>query len=156
MERQKAGKHEEKSLPKKIITPFGARRNRKVIFVNKWYEQAVEKLNTEKASGGYDRYARAMKDAVCEALTGFCRQDAEFAQAVVQGGNFADCMKAVAKGCGTSISDLEAFRRAVRFYFPGADVKFHMTINLCADVETEVVRQTSQGRPKILNLEDYL
>ena len=126
--------------------------------MNEWYEQAKNKLEAEKKAGSYDRYAGAMKDAVCEALDGFCRQDAEFAQAVVQGGAFADCMKAVAKGCGSSIYDLEAFRRAVRFYFPGADVKFHMTVNLCADVEAEAVatEQTASAAPKILNLDDFL
>ena len=126
--------------------------------MSEWYEQAKNKLEAEKKAGSYDRYAGAMKDAVCEALDGFCRQDAEFAQAVVQGGAFADCMKAVAKGCGSSISDLEAFRRAVRFYFPGADVKFHMTVNLCADVEAEAVatEQTASAAPKILNLDDFL
>ena len=126
--------------------------------MNTWYEQAMKKLASEKNSGNYDRYASIMKDAVCEALEGFCRQDAEFAQAVVQGGAFADCMKEVAKNCGKAISDLEAFRRAVRFYFPGADVKFHMTVNLCADVEAEAAAAApavSNG-PKILNLEDFL
>ena len=126
--------------------------------MNEWYEQAKRKLETERNSGSYDRYASAMKGAVCEALDGFCRQDAEFAQAVAQGGAFADCMKAVAKGCGSSISDLEAFRRAVRFYFPGADVKFHMTVNLCADVEAEAAAtaQAASAAPKILNLDDFL
>ena len=126
--------------------------------MNNWYEQATKKLATEKSSGSYDRYASAMKNAVYEALDEFCRQDAEFAQAVVQGGTFADCMKAVAKSCGSAISDLEAFRRAVRFYFPGADVKFHMTVNLCADVEAEAADAApvvSTG-PKILDLEDFL
>ena len=133
--------------------------------MNEWYEQAKSKLEAEKNSGSYDRYASAMKGAVCEALDGFCRQDAEFAQAVVQGGTFADCMKAVAAdartfGNGHGIPDLEAFRRAVRFYFPGADVKFHMTVNLCADVEAEAetaaaVPVASTG-PKILDLEDFL
>ena len=113
--------------------------------MNEWYEQAKRKLEAERNSGSYDRYASAMKGAVCEALDGFCRQDAEFAQAVVQGGTFSDCMKAVAKGCGSAISDLEAFRRAVRFYFPGADVKFHMTVNLCADVEAPVEQGQKLG-----------
>ena len=46
----------------------------------------------------------------------------------------------------------------MRFYFPGADVKFHMTVNLCADVEAEAaaaVPVASTG-PKILDLEDFL
>lgn len=124
--------------------------------MNEWYEQAAKKLEAEKKSAAYDRYGNAMKEAVCEALDSFCQQDGEFAQAVVQGGTFGDCMKAVAKGCGNSISDLEAFRRAVRFYFPGADVKFHMTINLCADVEIDESGQASEATPKILNLDDFL
>ena len=120
--------------------------------------EALAKLRVEKNSGSYDRYGNAMKNAVCAALEQFCRQDAEFAQAVVQGGTFAECMKTVAKGCGSAISDLEAFRRAVRFYFPGADVKFHMTVNLCADVEAEAAAAAPAARPgpKILDLEDFL
>ena len=66
--------------------------------MNKWYEQAKRKLEAEKGSGSYDRYASAMKGLICEKLCIFCKQDSEFAQAVVQGGPFADCMKAVAKG----------------------------------------------------------
>lgn len=126
--------------------------------MNKWYEQAAKKLKAEKKAGKYDRYASAMKGAVYDALDGFCCQDAEFAQAVVQGGTFEDCMKAVAKNCGNAISDLEAFRRAVRFYFPGADVRFQMSVNLCADVETEAAAaaQAAGAGPKILSLEDFL
>ena len=116
--------------------------------MNEWYEQAKRKLDAERASGKYDKYASAMKSAVCEALDGFCKQDGEFAQAVVQGGSFEDCMKAVAKNCGSSISDLEAFRRAVRFYFPGADVE--------AKAETAAAVPVASTGPKILDLEDFL
>ena len=35
------------------------------------------------------------------------------------------------KGVGSSISDLDAYRRAVQFYFPGADIKMQMSIDLC-------------------------
>ena len=127
--------------------------------MNEWYEQAKRKLESEMKAGKYDRYAGAMKNAVCEALDDFCRQDGEFAQAVVQGGTFEDCMKAVARNCGSSISDLEAFRRAVQFYFPGADVRFQMSVNLCASVEAEdepVPVQTPKTGRKILSLDDFL
>ncbi len=127
--------------------------------MNEWYEQAKRKLEAERNSGSYDRYASAMKGLICEKLCIFCKQDSEFAQAVVQGGAFADCMKTVAKGCGgTSLPDEEAIRRAVRFYFPVATVKFHMELNLCGDVEAEAaaaVPVASTG-PKILDLEDFL
>lgn len=125
-----------------------------------WKEQALEKLKAERASASYDKYAKIMQAQVHGALVDFCRQDEEFAQAVVQGGTFEECMKAVAKNCGSGISDLEAFRRAVRFYFPGADVKFHMTVNLCADVEAEAevaaAAPVASTGPKILDLEDFL
>ena len=95
----------------------------------------------------------------CQAMNEWYEQaKSKLAQAVAQGGTFADCMKAVAKSCGSAISDLEAFRRAVRFYFPGADVKFHMTVNLCADVEAEAAAAApvASTGPKILDLEDFL
>lgn len=96
-------------------------------------EQAKEKLTvTSKASLGV--YESAMLPAVRNALISFCEQDEEFAQAVAQGGDFADCMKAVAHGVGSSISDIEAYRKAVQFYFPGADIHMNMSIDLCASV----------------------
>ena len=98
--------------------------------MNEWSNQAKKKLDSEAKAGKYDRYAAAMKSAVHDALVSFCEQDEEFAQAIVQGGTFEDCMKAVAKNCGNAISDLEAYRRAVRFYFEGADVQFQMKIEL--------------------------
>ena len=129
------------------------------IVMNEWYMRAKKKLETEWKTGQYSRYAAAMKDAVLEALDAFCRQDGEFAQAVVQGGTFEDCMKAVARNCGNAISDLEAFRRAVQFYFPGADVQFQMSVNLCASVENEEpvpqMPVPKAGR-KIISLADFL
>ena len=94
-----------------------------------WYEQAEKRLKD-----GYDKIngwkEREMKSAVRDALLEFCRQNEEFAQAVAQGGSFPDCMAAVAKGVGSSLSDLEAYRRAASFYFDGARVNFTMSIQL--------------------------
>ena len=121
---------------------------------------AIQKLGQELAElkRGSGK-VQAMKLAVHDALAEFCRQDAEFAQAVLQGGSFADCMAAVEKGVGQSISDLDAYRRAVQFYFPGADIRFHMTINLCASVEDERDAPNAperRDRPKVLDLFDLM
>lgn len=129
--------------------------------VNEWKMQALDKLRAEFKAGKYDRYANAMKNDVHRTLESFCKQDAEFAQAVVQGGTFEDCMKAVAKDCGSSISDLDAYRKAVQFYFPGADVRFNMSIDLCASVDdgqedAPHPDQKSKARCKIIPLEDFL
>lgn len=94
-------------------------------------QTAIEKLNTENQKFKGDNRASAMRSAVLAVLINFCEQDKEFAQAIVQNDKtFSDCMKAVAKNCGSHISDLDAYKKAVRFYFPGADIKCTMTIDL--------------------------
>ena len=77
-----------------------------------------------------DKYARAIAKPTADALTEFCRQEPEFEQAIEQSGkSFDDCLTAITKGIGQSISDLEIYTRAVKFYFPVAAVRFHMTID---------------------------
>ena len=130
--------------------------------MNGWYEQAADKLNAEikKVSG---RKENVMKNDVKNALLEFSKQDAEFAQAVVQGGSFPDCLKAVAKGMGDKdgCSDLAAYRKAVAFYFPGADIEMTMRIDLCASVKgTPAASAENAPRPArsgiTLNLSDFL
>ena len=93
---------------------------------------AEEKLYKE-SDGITGNKEKAMMAEVRSALISFCKQESEFAQAILESKrSFKECMTAVAKDCGNSISDLEAYRRAVQFYFPGADIEFKMTIDLCA------------------------
>ena len=88
--------------------------------MSEWIDRAINRLEDECKSGKFDKYGSAMKRAVKTALLDFCRQDDEFAQAVVQGGSFTDCMAAVGKKVKNgSISDLDAYSAAVGFYFPG-------------------------------------
>lgn len=63
--------------------------------MNEFYEKAIERLRDDKGLSGNKE--TAMAPAVREALEKFCEEDGEFAQAVVQGGSFAECMQAVAK-----------------------------------------------------------
>lgn len=94
-------------------------------------EQAIEKLGNERKSfKSGDRKASAVKDAVADTLKTFCQQDEEFAQAVVQTDKtLSDCCTKIMKGTGNSISDLEVYKKAVNFYFPGADIKMTMEID---------------------------
>lgn len=120
--------------------------------------KAVDKLtNGKKSVSGNTE--KAMASAVFETLKSFCIQEPEFAQAVEQGGSFADCMKAVAKGVGSSISDLDAYKKAVAFYFPGAKIHMTMTIDLIGDAAALAPEDpTGNDVPAslILNLEDFL
>lgn len=132
-----------------------------MIPLNNWATQALNKLKEGKKSVSGQK-EKAMAPAVAAQLEHFCRQDAEFAQAVVQGGTFADCMKAVADGVGNCISDLDAYKKAVQFYFPGAEVKMQLTIDLIgkaageAEPEAIPVAVPAEEKPKVisLNLDD--
>lgn len=127
-----------------------------MIHLENWAAKAAEKLDKEqKAVSGQKELA--MKPAVLEAIRDFCVQDSEFAQAVVEGGSFADCMKAVAAGVGSSISDIDAYKKAVNFYFPGAKVAMSLTIDLIGDA----AREDKEEQPElkagiILSLDDFL
>lgn len=120
----------------------------------KWKEQAEKRLEEgiKTVSGQKEKI---MAGPVAEQMKDFCRQDEEFAQAVCQGGTFADCMKAVAKGVGTSISDLDAYKRAVEFYFPGAKVHMQLTIDLIGNAAEKAEPVAEQKKPLTLNLLDF-
>lgn len=118
-------------------------------------QEALKKLDAKTAAGQKER---VMAGAVASVLQDFCRQDPEFAQAVAQGGSFKDCMHAVANGVGGSISDIDAYKKAVRFYFPGADISVQLAIDLIGDAATTPPERVEQPKPAgiILKLEDFL
>lgn len=90
-----------------------------------------EKLTAELKGAKLSRYETGVKSAVLKTLCKFCEQNAEFKQAIEQSGkSFADCLKATVKGADASLEDLEVYKRAVAFYFPGADIKCTMTLDL--------------------------
>lgn len=99
---------------------------------NEFLSAALERLKKEAGTAAGQK-EKAMAQAVRKALEDFARQEPEFAQAIVQGGSFKDCMAAVAKGTGQSISDAEAYAKAARFYFPGSQVRVMMEIDLVGD-----------------------
>ena len=133
-------------------------------------EKARKKLKNE-LPGVSGQKEGAVKLSVMEALLNFAEQDEEFAQAIVQGGSFKDCVAAVCKGVGNSISDLEAYRRAAAFYFPGSTVRFEMQIDLNPSVTAEdggdsspcrgakTANDAADGRGKgglVIDLADFL
>ncbi len=95
-------------------------------------EQAIEKIKREfKDSKGLSNKGLSVGPSVVDALVTFCRQNEEFAQAVVQSGkNVNKCIEHTVHNCGSSISDIEVYRRAVEFYFSGATVRFEMVLDI--------------------------
>lgn len=89
------------------------------------YNFACKKLSSK---------GKAVAEAVMNALSNFCRQNGEFEQAVLQSDKTViDCIEHTVKNCGSSISDLDVYRKAVQFYFKGADVHMKLTIDLGDD-----------------------
>ena len=131
-----------------------------MIAMNNWPTEAVQKITAEKKAVTGQK-EKAMAEDVFATIRDFCLQDAEFAQAVAQGGSFADCMKAVAKGVGNSISDIEAYRKAVQFYFPGAKVQMQLSIRLSGEDKDKPKHSAEEQHPEkpagiVLSLDDYL
>lgn len=107
-------------------------------------DKAIKRLRDESKSGKYDRYGNAVKSAVLETLIDFIGQDEEFAQAICEkNGSFEECVAAVVKGCGSCISDIEVYRRAVGYYFPGATVRFKMEIDMIGSAAEEVEEKSN-------------
>lgn len=118
---------------------------------------AIQKLANELSElKKPSQHIKVMMQPVHDTLVDFCKQDDEFAQAVYQGGSFRECMDTVAAGVSSSISDLEAYRRAVQYYFPGADIRVQMSVNLCAGVEGEEDAAPAKPEPVVLDLFDLL
>lgn len=124
--------------------------------MSEWMSGAVERLKKEEKEGAkVNRYAGAIASEVKRQLEDFCRQDEEFAQAVVQGESFAECMRAVTKNVGTSLSDVEAYKRAVQFYFPGAEVRVKIWVDLVGKAGEETLEE-KKTTAKVLDLADFL
>ena len=111
--------------------------------MNEYTQQARKKIN--EIPKVTDRHYSIIRGGVVAALESFMNQDDEFAQAVVQGGTMEEMFKAVCKKIGgkQGVSDLEVYQAAVEFFFPGAKIEFHMTIDLCGSVREHKTERTS-------------
>ena len=90
-----------------------------------------EKLTAELTDAKLGKYENVVKPYVLDEICIFAKQNSEFAQAIEQSDkSFADCLKASVAGAKEHISDLDCYKRAVAFYFPGADIKCTMTLDL--------------------------
>lgn len=124
-------------------------------------EQAIQKIEKELKEFKGGQCENVMKDRCAEVLISFCNQDEEFAQAVVQcNKTFSDALKSVVDKYKSQtrtqgISDLDAFKTLVAFYFPGAGINFSMTIDLCAAVRDNNITVSQSTAPKP-NKRDFL
>lgn len=122
------------------------------------YDKALAKLDKENKSFKGGSHASVMRKDVVEVLKSFCSQEDEFAQAIFETDKtLSDCLEYVAKGVkGSSIRDLDAFKRAAEFYFKGADISCVMHIDLVGSarqsspdiIMTSAVQTSESDKPK--------
>ena len=113
---------------------------------------AIKKLQDKaQKDGAVSEYATAVYDSVRDTLIGFCEQNAEFADAVLQQDKtLGECCGKIMLKCGSSISDIEVYARAVNFYFPGAKVEMKMTVYM-SEFEREE-KNAAKPKAKVLDL----
>ena len=94
-------------------------------------QKAVNKLEGEFKKANFNKYGKVVGEPVLKTLKEFCNQNEEFALAVLQTDKtIQQCVEHTVKGIKQSISDIEVYSKAVEFYFPGATIRFSMTIDL--------------------------
>ena len=99
------------------------------------------------------QYQQAIAPETAKILKEFCGQEKEFEKAIEQSGKtFQECLDTVVKGIGRSISDIDVYRKAVQFYFEGAEVQFIMKINLSGNSEAPPITVRKGGKKSSLNL----
>lgn len=122
-------------------------------------QRAISRLTDELAQVKGDRYVEVTKNSVAEALMDCCNKSEAFAAVVADSPHtLSECMASICKGLGSSISDIELFRRAVQFYFPTANVCFDVTITMPSEAKPETsATESKQPAPsKIINIFDIL
>ena len=92
-----------------------------------WRAKAKEKLEAEDKLFKGGRAAASVQSYVLRALLNFADQEPHFAEVVCNTERtFSECCAAVVHNAGEVLSDLEAYRKAVQFYFPNAEISFSM------------------------------
>lgn len=101
---------------------------------------------------------QAIAPATAAALSSFCEQEPEFEQAIEQSGKtFQECLDEVAKGVRGSISDIDVYRKAAKFYFSTATVNFVMNIDLAGGNGAPPITMTkNENKTLSVSLDDLL
>ena len=120
-------------------------------------DAAIAKLEETKKRDLKDTKAKVFFQPTLEVLIDFCQQDVRFADAVLRDGkSLPDCLAQIAKGAGSSISDLDVYRKAVQYYLPDAQISMQLSIFFGSDVKPEAAPEPVKKKPSmILNLLDF-
>ena len=115
-----------------------------------WRAKAKEKLENENKDFKGSREAKEVQDYILRTLIHFADQEPRFAEVICKTTRtLSECCAAVVHNAGRVLSDLEAYRRAVQFYFPNAEVEFQMLVKLTGSAPTkEEMESPAKIKPK--------
>lgn len=112
---------------------------------------AAEKIAAELKSFTGGSKEKAVSRFAAETLTHFCQESPQFAQVVCKTRRtLSDCCAQVMKGVGNYVSDIDVYRGIVRAYFPNADVKFLMNIEINGAAPSEEEMAKAPEKPTTL------
>lgn len=98
-------------------------------------DKALEKIKKERTEIKGGRHASAVAPFVADTLIVFINDNDEFAAAVANSEkSLNDCCSEITKDTKDFVSDLEVYKRAVKFYLPDADIKCEMSV-VCSGEE---------------------
>lgn len=120
-------------------------------------EAATEALKKEKASGGIAAAKKAMKlvliAEISKMLSKFCYQNEEFAAEVEKSGKkLSDIIDEIMGGVDQSkpsLSDVEAYMKAVKAYFCDAEVICSFRINIHKEQDDDLFDLESFAEPEV-------
>lgn len=100
---------------------------------------------------GKNRIGKAIAELTGKILKELCEMEPEFEQAIRQSDKtYTECIDTISNTIRGNISDFELFGRAVKFYFPGATISYHVSINMSGEVEAEAAKKKPYKKPELL------
>ena len=114
--------------------------------------KAVEKIAGDPKGFYGGQKEKCVSSEVAAQITHFCEESPEFAEVVYKTKRtLSDCCAEVLKGTGNHVSDIDVYRGIVKAYFPNADVRFFMSIEIngAAPSEEEMAKVPEKPAQKV-------
>lgn len=109
---------------------------------------ATEKIDAELKSFTGGRKEKCISSHAAAQVTHFCEESPAFAEVVYKTKRtLSDCCAEVVKDAKEYISDIDVYRGIVRAYFPNADIKFLMNIEINGDAPSEEEMAKAPEKP---------
>lgn len=113
---------------------------------------AVEKIAEELKTFAGGRKEKCVSSHVAAQITHFCEESPEFAEVVYKTKRtLSDCCAEVLKDAKEYVSDIDVYRGIVKVYFPNADVRFFMNIEINGAAPSEEEMASSPFRGNSFN-----